>query len=150
MLNSMQSSTSQPPQGNSIIQLLQRTAIFGEKRHNVLVGNVANIDTPTYKTRDLDVAGFQQALQSAIQARHSQSTDIDFSAHPYLNNSGLQKSLDDPILAKPRNITFQDGNNRSIEQEMAELSKNKLQQSFLIQMMSAQFSQLEAVLSERV
>jgi flagellar basal-body rod protein FlgB len=133
-----------------LTQVLARAAIFGERRHDVLVGNVANIDTPTYKTRDLDTEGFQRALEAAVQSRRSPAPAMDYSTHPYLNDSASRNSLHDPILATPRNITFQDGNNRSIEQEMAALSKNIMRQSFLIQVMSAQFAQLETVISERL
>lgn len=131
-------------------RLLERAAIFGEKRHEVLVGNVANIDTPTYKTRDLDTEGFQNALEAAIEAKRSPPLPVDLASHPYLSDLPSQPSLYDPLLAKPRNITFQDGNNRSIEHEMAELSKNLMRQTFLLQVMSAQYIQLEAVISERL
>jgi flagellar basal-body rod protein FlgB len=149
MLNSSQLTPNRPVLGDSFLQILQQSVIFGEKRHDVLVGNVANIDTPTYKTRDLDTAGFQHALEAAIQARRSPSPASEFSTHPYLGKSSFDKSIHDPILAKPRNITFQDGNNRSIEQEMAELTKNLMRQSYLLQILSSQFNQLEAVISER-
>lgn len=136
--------------GDSFLALLRRAAAFGEKRHEVLVGNIANIDTPTYKTRDLDTEGFQNALETAIKSRRSAAAPPDNSTHPYLSEKKHSQSLYDPILAKPRNITFQDANNRSIEQEMAELTKNSMRQSFLIEVMSAQFRQLEAVISERL
>ncbi len=138
--------------GQTITEALRQAAIFGEKRHDVLVGNVANIDTPTYKTRDLDTQGFQETLKAVIQERRSPSISPDLAAHPYLQDKPPMRiaALSDPVLAKPRNITFQDANNRSIEQEVAELSKNMLKQSFLLQMLTNQMSQLETVISERV
>lgn len=136
---------------NSLTSILKQAAIFGEKRHDVLVGNVANIDTPTYKTRDLDTEGFQNALAATIHTRREPRVPQIASTHPYLTPNSLPRnSVDNPILAKPRNITFQDGNNRSIENEMAELSKNMMRQSFLIEVLSSQFAQLEAVISERI
>jgi len=136
---------------DNLINTLQSVAIFGEKRHDVLVGNVANVDTPTYKTRDLDTQGFQKALEASIQAKRNPQLSTAFPSHPYLNPKPADlTSLDDPTIAEPRNITFQDANNRSIEQEMAELSKNIMRQSFLIQVMSAHFSQLEAVIAGRL
>ncbi len=149
-MNSIPSSTSPLFPGDSLTRLLERAAIFGERRHEVLAGNVANIDTPAYKTRDLDTEGFQTALNAAIQAKRSPPLPVDLSAHPYLNELPTGIGISDPILAKPRNITFQDGNNRSIEQEMAELSKNLMRQTFLLQVMSVQYSQLETVIAERL
>lgn len=150
MLNSFASGPRDPFVSDSFTQLLQRAAIFGEKRHEVLVGNIANIDTPTYKTRDLDTAGFQNALAAAIEARRSPPVPGDYSTHPYLAEKARTNSLSDPILAMPRNITFQDANNRSIEQETSELTKNLMRQSFLIEVLSSQFRQLEAVVTERI
>ncbi len=138
--------------GQTITEALRQAAIFGEKRHEILVGNVANVDTPTYKTRDLDTKGFQEALEAVIHDRRSPSRPPDLNTHPYLQDKPRLDVavLSDPILADPRNITFQDANNRSIEQEMVELTKNVLKQSFLLQMLSNQMSQLETVISERV
>lgn len=148
-MNLIPSNTSPLFPKESLTRLLERAAIFGERRHNVLVGNVANIDTPMYKTRDLDTDGFQTALNAAIQARRSPPPEVDLSAHPYLAPPS-ENMLNDPLLAKPRDITFQDGNNRSVEHEMAELSKNLLRQTLLLQIMSVQYSQLEAVITERL
>ena len=47
------------------IPLLEKIARFGDKRHDVLTANVANIDTPNYKRRDLPVEAFQKALREA-------------------------------------------------------------------------------------
>ncbi|WP_237226832.1 flagellar basal body rod protein FlgB [Rubinisphaera sp. JC750] len=52
------------------IPLLEQVAAFGSRRHSVLAGNIANIDTPDYRTRDLPVQDFEKAVQSAINARH--------------------------------------------------------------------------------
>jgi flagellar basal-body rod protein FlgB len=149
-MNSISSSTSPLFPGESLSRLLQQAAIFGEKRHEVLAGNVANIDTPTYKTRDLDTEGFQTALNAAIEAKRSPSVPVDLATHPYLNPLPDTRALYDPRLARPRDITFQDGNNRSIEHEMVELSKNLMRQTFLLEVMSAQNRQLEAVITERL
>ncbi|MEZ6046931.1 MAG: hypothetical protein R3C11_15390 [Planctomycetaceae bacterium] len=54
MLNSIFDQTSIP--------LLEKVAQFGQKLHEVLAGNLANVDTPDYRPRDLPVDDFQQAL----------------------------------------------------------------------------------------
>jgi flagellar basal-body rod protein FlgB len=151
MISFFNSQTSLAPVGDGLLHTLERAAIFGEKRHDVIVGNVANVDTPTYKTRDLDTKSFQKALEAAIEAKRQPGPPEYFPSHPYLNPKATAiNALDNPMLAEPRNITFQDGNNRSIEQEMTELSKNIMRQTFLIQVMTAQYSQMEAVIAERL
>ncbi|MCA8983130.1 MAG: hypothetical protein R3C12_11315 [Planctomycetaceae bacterium] len=51
------------------IPLLEQVTAFGQKRHQVLAGNIANIDTPDYKTRDLPMQDFERALRLAVQTR---------------------------------------------------------------------------------
>ncbi len=142
MLQSFFNSTSLP--------LLEKLAVFGERRHEVLAGNIANVDTPDYKTRDLPVEKFQQALQQAIAQRSAMAY-----AHP--NSSGQEnldahfpKELFQAVEAAAQNITFQDGGNRSIEHEVMELTKNAMMQNFAIEVMTAQMNLMETVISGRV
>ena len=44
---------------STTIPALEQVVNFTEARHNVLAGNIANVDTPGYKARDLSVEDFQ-------------------------------------------------------------------------------------------
>ena len=55
---------------STTIPVLQEVVGFTQARHNVLAGNIANLEVPGYKTRDLSVADFQSRLQEAIEERH--------------------------------------------------------------------------------
>jgi flagellar basal-body rod protein FlgB len=55
---------------SSTIPMLEQVVNFTEARHGVLAGNIANLDTPGYKTRDLSPELFQQRLTEAIKTRH--------------------------------------------------------------------------------
>ncbi len=59
---------------SSTIPILEQVVNFTEARHGVLAGNIANLDTPGYKTRDLSPALFQQRLKEAIE--HAARTDF--------------------------------------------------------------------------
>ena len=48
---------------STTIPLLQEVVNFAQARHGVLVGNMANLDTPGYRTRDLSVDVFQDRLK---------------------------------------------------------------------------------------
>ena len=43
--------------------VLEQVVNFTEARHGVLAGNIANLDTPGYKTRDLSPALFQETAE---------------------------------------------------------------------------------------
>jgi flagellar basal-body rod protein FlgB len=144
---------------SSTIPLLAKVAAFTERRHEVLTGNIANISTPDYKTRDLPVAEFQAALAEAVSHRKPEGaprqSGWSFST-PAAQESGDQPAaglfpdkLFHAIQNPNRTLTFQDGNNRGIEQEVMEITKNSMMQGVAIELMNAQLNRLQAVISER-
>jgi flagellar basal-body rod protein FlgB len=129
--------------GLSSYDLLRQLAVFGERRQQVLAENVANIDTPNYKTRDLDTEGFRAALRDAVLAATSPGHSADAKRSPF------NPELFTPKPIAPPNVTFQDGGNRSVEREVSELTKNLLMQNFAVELMNAQNQMLAAAISER-
>ena len=141
--------------------LLEQLAAFTERRHEVLTGNIANISTPDYKTRDLPVAKFQEALQQAVTSQRRQMqaprslTDV-LGGSPGGSASSSSSSVQDNFPAelfqaveRSDNFTFLDGSNRNVEQEVMEMTKNSLIQNFAVELMIAQMGILQAVISER-
>src|SRR5690606_1061657 len=68
----------------STIPVLEQVASFTESRHSILAGNLANLDTPGYKVRDLSEKGFQARLRAALSARDSAAQAAAFGASPGL------------------------------------------------------------------
>jgi flagellar basal-body rod protein FlgB len=140
------------------IPLLEKIALFADRRHDALTANVANIDTPNYKRRDLPIEAFQKALREAIADGRSRADQGVSATDGSLANRSLggdsaaafPAQLFQAIEAKSPSLTFQDNNNRSIEHEMLEMTKNSLMQSFAIQLMSTQFGMLQAAIREQV
>lgn len=149
--------------GSTNITLLKQVARFTERRQEVLAGNIANVDTPGYRTRDLPTAAFQTALQRAVAQSRTPSTGAV--------SPGLQQPLSPGLgMASPPKIedlfpemlfkavtpseqpglTFQDANNRSLEHQFLEMAKNSLRQQYAIQVLQGQYDQLQTVISERV
>lgn len=143
------------------LPLLEKMAAFAERRQEVLAGNIANIDTPSYKMRDLPVKDFQQALREAVQLKDKipgpaapQSLGMPVTlANSQSVESQLEnlfpKSLFEAQEASPQNLTFQDANNRSMESQVMRMTKNSLMQQFAVEVMMAQMNQLMTVISER-
>ena len=48
------------------LPVLERLVQFAGARHRLIVGNIANLDTPEYRPVDASVKGFQAALGRAI------------------------------------------------------------------------------------
>jgi len=140
---------------SSTIPLLAKVAAFTERRHEVLTGNIANISTPDYRTRDLPVAEFQAALAEAVSRRNSEGApgqagwSYTAQATAATGAELFPQTLFRAAPGPSRTLTFQDGNNRSIEQEVMEITKNSIMQSVAVELMNAQLNRLQAVISER-
>lgn len=143
----------QPLLNSSTIPLLERLAEFGERRQEVLAGNIANIDTPGYRMRDLPVSEFRQAMRQAVAQRRGEAGGTSLnpaSSGRRSVESAFPSHLFRAVESLPRNLTFQDANNRSIEHQVMEMTSNSLMQQFAVELMSTQYRMLETVISERV
>ena len=136
---------------SSTVPVLEQVVSFTQARHGVLAGNIANIDTPGYKTRDISPEKFQERLQAAIQYRHraAQSPTYAINAKlagrpPVTGHDGMNE-----VRESAKSILYHDDSNVSIEQQVAEISKNQAQHNLAISLMTAQFRLLRAAITER-
>jgi len=139
------------------IPLLEKIAAFTARRHDVLAGNIANIDTPNYHMRDLPIAEFQQALAKVADAFRDARTHQTESPNATSAQPNSRIDLDEIFPASlfragdaaTNNVTFQDGGNRSVEQEVMEMTKNAMMQKYALEVMMAQMNLLQSMISER-
>lgn len=103
---------------------LVKTLAFQESRLRMIAENVANAQTPGYRTKQLDVAGFQNSLREALVARGNRTGGV-LEVH-----SGDEVQTDEQgyLTVKPseipaENVLFHDGTNVSIEQQMSQLAQ---------------------------
>lgn len=140
---------------NTSIPLLQQVAKFAERRQDVIAGNIANVSTPDYRMRDLPVEKFQQALNEAVQGsvKATPSGASHWNFQPTRSAGDLADPFGDELFqsveAPPQGITFHDGNNRSIEHQMMEMTKNSLLYNSAVELMKVQFNRLQAIVAER-
>ena len=131
----------------SSINVLEQVAAFAEARHGLLAGNIANLDTPGYKTRDLSVDNFRARLKEAIETQKT----ISAAGHA---SPGLITAEDgDPmseVKASMKSILFHDESDVGLEQQVTELANNQFMHSMAVALMNQQFRQLETAISERL
>ena len=131
------------------IPVLQEVVRFAESRHDVLAGNVANMDTPGYRVRDLSVTAFQDQLAKAIEARKTQTEPPrrDFPSPGRLHDEHTDplREVDESI----RSILYHDGSDVSLEHQVTEITKNQFMYNMAIAILSNQFHVLQAAISER-
>jgi flagellar basal-body rod protein FlgB len=142
---------------SSSIPVLEQVVKFTEARHGVLAGNIANLDTPGYKTRDLSPALFQERLKEAIEARHEPpsrpyESDAFGSTSTYKSSRGADRQLTAfrKVEESMKSILRHDEADVSMEQQVNEIVKNQQQHNLAINIMSAQFRLLRAAITERV
>ncbi len=142
---------------SSTIPVLEQVVKFTEARHGVLAGNIANLDTPGYRTRDLSPAVFRERLKDAIETRHEPATPAYDSGAFGLSPTYDANHREDRQLAAFRkvedsmkSILRHDEADVSMEQQINEIVKNQQQHNLAIGIMSAQFRLLKAAITERV
>lgn len=126
------------------IPILQESISFAQARHEVLAGNVANLDTPGYRVRDLSPDVFRERLKALIESRRTQSP-----SSPGLMQGGANDALKQ-VRDATRSILFHDGSDVGIEQQVLELSNNQFSHNMAIAIMNSQFRMLQTAISERV
>ena len=130
---------------STTIPALAEVLNFAQARHTVLAGNIANVNTPGYRLRDLSQPEFQQRLKEAIAETQASSEPL---------SPGLAYSEPgDPmrqVRASLQNLVYHDDTNIDLEKQVAEMTKNHLLHNFALTVMTDQFQLLQSAISERV
>lgn len=130
------------------IPILQQVVNFSQARHGVLAGNIANINTPGYRTRDLNVEVFEKRLKSAI----AESKRAGNGGRP-ISAGDLPTSPEDPmrkVSESMNNLMYHDDTNIDLEKQVAEINKNQYLHGLALQIMTNQMQLIQTAISERV
>jgi flagellar basal-body rod protein FlgB len=127
------------------IPVLEQVVNFSQARHNVLAGNIANVDTPGYEARDLSVEDFRNRLTEAIKQRGRPASG---------RSPGEPAMQGDLLLARvadnSKTILRHDKTKVGMEHQVTEMVKNQMQHNLALTVMTSQFRLLQAAISGRV
>jgi flagellar basal-body rod protein FlgB len=137
MLGSLFQSTTLPA--------LEQVVHFAQARHSVLAGNIANLDVPGYRARDLSVGDFQARLKEAIDTQRRQPSALSPGETIF---QPARKTAE--VSEVNRTILRHDDGNVGLEHEVTEMVKNQIQHNLALAVMASQFRLLQAAISERV
>jgi len=126
-------------QGNA--PLLEQMLRFTAARHRLIAENVVNVDTPEYRQKDLSVEKFQALLRSRVERRREAGSGAEVPSF-----DDVQADVETPT----RGILLHDGNNRSMEQLMADQAKNAMMHNLAVELLRKQFQTMEMALKDRV
>jgi flagellar basal-body rod protein FlgB len=127
------------------IQLLHKSLDFRARRNTLLSGNVANIETPGYKAKDLV---FERALGEAMKFHEPGPLQVTNARH-LDGRQILPLALVKPEVIRTSNpVGNLDDNSVDLEREMVKLGENQVVYQSLAQMISAKFAQLRLSIRE--
>lgn len=134
---------------SSGIELLERTLNFTEERHQMIVQNIANIDTPGYAQQDVSVEDFQASLAKAIQ-KQKEGFNVPF--EPESNDTVTFMPGSSSVMLTPKSITgpaYHDRGVHAVEKLMAQLGDNGLAHNMAAQLLRGKFETLRSAISLR-
>jgi flagellar basal-body rod protein FlgB len=133
---------------SSALPVLEQVVNFSQARHNVLAGNIANLDTPGYRTRDISPDEFRSRLKDAVEESRRPAADPTSSVNSAFDAEPAKNPFRD-VKESLNSILRHDDGNVSMEQQIAELSKNQMQHNLAVNLLASQFRLLQAAISER-
>lgn len=112
---------------------LEHSLNYSTARNKVISHNLANVDTPNYKAKDIQ---FKTVLEGKLKAKLTHPKH-----RPFANElTGYR------VQAKTGTIYNHNNNNVDIDKEMAELAKNQLYYQSLVDRLNGKFHDLQTVI----
>ncbi len=111
---------------------------YSSLKQKVISQNIANVDTPNYKAKDVSFKSvFQSALSGPMSAHQSDPRHIEFKQTTSTNSS----------IVNQKNVAYNDnGNSVDMDKEMSDLATNQIYYNAMIERMNGKFSTLQNVI----
>ena len=143
------------------IELLKLGLDGAQKRQKAISNNIANVDTPNYKRKDVDFLSVlkkqtgssgdnndNNRVSNKIR-RPVKPNQLSLNRTNNLHINSLENSKENFVANTSSDTKYRnDNNNVDIDHEMAELAKTNLYYSTLAQRISGKFSSLNNVISK--
>ena len=126
---------------DTTVSMLERVLDFAALRHNVLASNIANLNTPGYKARDLLFMGeLQEAMAGVASSGPSQAV----SSNPSGSSDGAPlRGVTPRLVYEKAWRSTADGNTVDIDQEMRKLAENNLFYDVSVQLIGRKLNMLK-------
>lgn len=134
------------------VPVLDAALSFAHQKHNVIMNNIANVNTPYYKRQDVAEGEFQEALSDALERRrmfHPSRFVARDTRHVEFTHGGMVPQAE-VMPGAEFGPERHDENSVVIEQEMAELAKNSLRIESLQRLLKKKYTMLKASLRDRI
>jgi flagellar basal-body rod protein FlgB len=132
------------------IPAMEKMLAYTQARHRMLVENIANVDTPGYKARQLDTRAFQRALRAAIDGQRQGAGSLRLKDHAEFRQDAQGRMEVKPAAEPAENVLFHDQTNMRVERQMASLAENTLMHQMVADRLKGRFDQLMIAIRGRV
>lgn len=122
------------------VGVLQKGLDASWLKNKVISNNIANVDTPGFKTSSVSFeSAFKAAINSGeLTAKKTRNKHIEFSGQDM-----------NALVTQDAGTTYRmDGNNVNIDAQNAELAKNTIYYNTLVQQLSSEFRKLNMAIKE--
>ncbi len=110
--------------GNPMIQLMDRSMTLASRRQTLIASNLANIDTPGYRTRDFD---FEGALKAALAEEDRQQSPTSLARTNPMHLQGSSSAEFPPTTDPVRpDSERNDGNDVSLDRENMLMARTQM------------------------
>jgi len=125
--------------------LVQKALDYRFQRQNVLAANVANVETPGYKAKDLV---FEKALGAALHADEPGPLRVTDKRHLDGRNAQPLELVKPQTIRSGNPLGSIDANSVDLEREMAKLADNQIVYSTLTRILTERFRELKMAIQE--
>jgi len=115
-------------------QLLSSVLDYRSARQKVIASNVANIDTPDFKPKDVKFPEALKSAQTAVQVDLARTHALHFP----LGQAG----------GTPNLTTIETGEKTSLDKEMMNIAENNLNYNLTVEFLARKFRSIQNVLKE--
>ena len=117
------------------IGMLSAVLDFRSERHKVITSNIANIDTPNYRPKDIV---FKEELQEMIDS--GEGIRMTASGEGHLSRQRVADDADFEVVEAGERV--------DLDSEMAKLAENNLMYNLAVELLARKFKGLNTVLRE--
>jgi flagellar basal-body rod protein FlgB len=117
------------------INMLSTQLNYRAEKHKVISSNLANIDTPDYRPKDLV---FKQVLKGAVEGSHAVTPVTTHKDHIGVGSLSGKDAFD----------VTETGDEVSLDEEMIHLADNHLMYNMTVDLLARKFRTLKSVFTE--
>jgi flagellar basal-body rod protein FlgB len=118
------------------IRMLEQGLDYAALREKVIANNIANVDTPNYKAKDVRFKAELDRAMHSLEAKRTNPKHLSF------------HSMNEKFTVATRgNLVYNhNGNNVDIDQEMSYLAENQIYYNALIERLNGKLTTLKTVI----